>query len=86
MISCGKAQKVRFNDIDYVLIEGALTTPEKFQNGQVSFALVGADNIIRRYGTVIGDISDIEFLGEEIDIDMSVDGLLNMLTGEGGWF
>jgi len=79
MIDCGSAPRIRFRDSEYLLIGGAIATRSQFENGQMGFAHVFEDGLIRRYGTVIGSVQDITFLGRAEQITMSLGGLKNLL-------
>ncbi len=59
-------RKIRFQDREFVLIEGALTTEQNFIHGRQSYAHLFEDGIIRRFGRDIGRQEDIEFLSGEI--------------------
>jgi len=78
-------QKIRFQGEDYILIGGAITTPERYRSGTVSYAHLGNDGVIRRYHSEIGTKNDIEFLNEIEDIEPTIDGFLNILSGR-SWF
>lgn len=74
-------EKIRFQEQDFVLVGGAITTPEAYRTGEVSFAHLMKDGSVRRFGTVIGQREDIEFLGEETIAEPdSMLALWNMLN------
>ena len=79
MIECGSAPRIRFRDSEYLLIDGVIATCEQFENGHLGFAYVYEDGLIRRYGTVIGSVQDMTFLGEDEQISMTTEGLVNLL-------
>lgn len=62
---------------------GAITTPEAYATGEVSYAHLGRDGVIRRYLEEIGSIEDIKVLGPAEDPDMSLDGMIKVITGDG---
>lgn len=74
-------QKIKFQGEDYVLIGGAITTPERFKNGIVSHAHLNSAGQIMQYGEQIGIKSDIEFLEEIENIKPTVNGFINLLSG-----
>ena len=78
-------QKIRFQGEDYILVGGAIATPERYKSGTVSYAHLHEDGIIRRYHSEIGTKNDIEFLGDIEDIEATMDGFFNMLAGH-SWF
>lgn len=42
-------QRIRFQDKEWILVEGAITTEERYKDGIVSYAHLFDDGIIRRY-------------------------------------
>ncbi len=59
-------QKIRFKGQEYLLVEGAIATPEQYENFLPSYAHLFENGEILRYGKLIGNKSDIEYL-EEIE-------------------
>lgn len=74
------ATKIRFKGQEYILVEGALTTPEDFAGFEPSFAHL-INGKVMRYGDVIGAECDIEYLGRTEAKVKSFDGLNSR-----GWF
>jgi len=59
--------KIKFKGKEYLLVSGsvknsAIATKEQFENFECSYAHLYEDGKIRRFGGVIGNIDDIEFL------------------------
>ncbi len=69
---------IHFQGEKYLLVENAITTEEAFINGEMGYAHIGEDNLVRRFGGVIGSRDEIEILGDA-DIRMSIEGVFNML-------
>jgi hypothetical protein len=60
---------------------GAITTPEAFQAGTVSYAHLMRNGKIKRFGATIGTVADITVLGTaEIETPENVDALFHLLT------
>lgn len=61
---------IKFLGEEYLLItndgneSGAITKREAFENGDISYAHLCNDGIVRRLGLEIGDRRQIEFIGE----------------------
>ena len=67
-----KNWKIKFKGDIYYLInedcnkkEGAIATKYQYENFEVSFAHLDDNGKIKRYGEVIGNIKDIEFIKKE---------------------
>lgn len=75
-------KRIRFQGQEYILVGGAITTEEAFYNGEMGYAHLGEDGLVRRFHSIIGSKNDIEILGDA-DVKMSVEGIINMLTGNG---
>lgn len=75
-------KRIRFQNQEYLLIENAIATEESFRNGEMGYAHIGDDGLVRRFGSVIGSRDDIEILGNA-NVRMSLEGVINMLLGEG---
>lgn len=75
-------KRIRFQGQEYLLIEDTIATEEAFRNGEVGYAHIGEDGLIRRFHSVIGSKDEIEILGDA-DVRMSVEGVFNMLLGDG---
>jgi len=63
-------RRVRFQGREYLLIGdltsgGAIATQEQFDNFENSYAHLGEDGVVRRYGAVIGRRADVEDLGPD---------------------
>jgi len=78
-------QKIQFQGEDYILIGGAITTPERYKSGTVSYAHLSKNGFIHRYNSKIGTKDDIKFLEEIEDIKPTTEGMLNLLSGK-SWF
>ena len=79
-------QRIKFQDKEYILTDGgAITTEESYRNGTVSFAHLGLDSNINRYGSLIGTRKDIEFLSEIPEIKFTEEGISNLLTPHSSW-
>lgn len=77
-------QKIRFQGQEYILIEGsAIATEEAYKNGIEAFAYLSSDGNIRRYCSIVGTHDDIEFLEEIPDIEMTIEGFANLVSGCG---
>ena len=74
-------QKIRFQDDEYILIDGAIITPERYRSGTVSLAHLYDDGTIRRYRVTIATRGDIDFLCEIEDVKPTMERLLNLLRG-----
>lgn len=66
-----KVPVVEFKGDEYILISdspvlkkahGAMTTPELFRHGKMSYAHLGEDGVIRRFHTEIGTREDLRLL------------------------
>lgn len=77
-------RKIRFQGEEYLFIGGenyaALTTAERYSNGVSSYAHLFPNGQIKRYGEVIGTKEEIEFLGEAELPDMTIGGVVNLLS------
>jgi len=79
---------VRFQGAEYLFTGdtladgGALTTPAAYENGVASYAHVCLDGTVKRYRQVIGTVADVEVVGPADSPDMTVGGVVNLLTGE----
>jgi hypothetical protein len=80
--------RVRFKGENYLLIGdlprgGAIALEETYLRGDVSFAHLGWDGLIRRYNEVIGERQDLEMLGkvedEKAELPLSEDWFDNVL-------
>ena len=69
---------IRFQGEKYLLVENAITTKEAFINGEMGYAYLCEDGLIRRFHSVIGSESDIEIIGDA-NVRMTTEGLFNML-------
>lgn len=78
-------QRIRFQGEEYILVGGAITTPERYRSGTVSFAHLYPNGKILRYGVRIGVKDDIEYLEEIENVVPTEDGTLNLLMGK-SWF
>ena len=68
---------IRFQGEKYLLVENAITTEEAFINGEMGYAAIGEDDLVRRFYSVIGSKDEIEILGDA-DVRMSIEGMFNM--------
>ena len=78
-----KHPKVRFQGNEYLLIGdlesgGPIATQGAYENGEVSYAHLGCDGVIRRYCQEIGTKDDLEFIGES-DTKLTDDAFANIL-------
>ena len=78
-------QRIKFKGEEYLLVDNSITTIERYKSGTVSYARIRDDGIVMRYQEKIGDKEDIEFLEEIEDIEMTPDGIRDMLLGK-SWF
>ncbi len=82
--------KVRFQGADYILVEGALTTVERYEQGLCSYAHMYEDGKVRRFREVIGSADEIETVGEcEAEPPDLGEAFCEMLSGypwvKGSW-
>ena len=78
-----KIPKITFQRKRYILVDNVITTKESYENGTVSYALLTDDGNIMRYGEIIGNEKDIEFIGEE-DCKLGLKTLSGLL-GDSWW-
>lgn len=80
-------QKIVFEGKDFILVDGAITTKERFENGTVSFGHLYVDGTIKRFNKVIGTKDDITFTNQYIEASSSFDfnRFLDGIFGE-SWF
>lgn len=71
-------KRIRFQNQEYLLVENAITTEEAFRNGEMGYAHIGDDDLVRRFGGIIGSRDEIEILGDA-NVRMSIEGVFNML-------
>lgn len=64
--------KIRFQGTEYILVGascledgGAIATPETFKAGECSYAQLCKDGTIKRFLSVIGNVSEITVLGPD---------------------
>ena len=76
-------QRIKFKDEEYLLVaNSAIATEEQYRSGTVSYAHLDPDGNIYRHCEIIGTIDDIEILGEA-NVEMSDEGIFNLVTGRG---
>jgi hypothetical protein len=76
-------KRIKFQGQDFFLIgetEGAIATKDQYENGLCSYAYLMPSGEILRFGTQIGTIKDIEFLGDA-ELNPTKDALVNVLAG-----
>lgn len=82
-------QKIRFEGKEWVLVGGAITTPEAYRNFAPSYAHLFDDGRIVRWGKQIGARADIEFLGDADPMDVADEAvaaaITTMLSGVSPW-
>ena len=77
-------KRIRFCGEEYVLVGGAIATPDQLENFTESFAHLCDDGRILRHGKVIGHREDIEILGDS-DVNATLDGLLRNGLNPEAW-
>lgn len=68
-----KHREIEFQGNKYILVGGAIATVKQYENFEDSYAHLGDDGIIMRYGNVIGKKEDIVFLDSETEADPTWD-------------
>jgi hypothetical protein len=84
-----KFKKIRFQGNEYILVghllHGAIATEEQYKNGRPSYAHACRDGKLRRYGKVIGSVSEIEVVGE-VEIETpSLANLIDNIKNDPDW-
>ncbi|MCK4789171.1 MAG: hypothetical protein KAV87_35845 [Desulfobacteraceae bacterium] len=72
-------QKIRFQNKEYLFLDGVIATEEQCKRGEISYALLRGNNVLR-HNEIIGHIDDIEYLDEIEDIKPDSGAWLNMLN------
>ena len=62
------AQKIRWQGEEYILVGGAITTPERYAAFECSVAHLFEDGRIMQFKEQVGTEEDIEYL-EEIEVE-----------------
>ena len=76
-------EKIKFQGREYLMVGDAITTEERFKSATMSYAHLFKNGDIKRYGKIIGKKDDIEFTGVKLNIEMSIEGMVNILMGRG---
>lgn len=81
--------KIRFQGKEWLFVGdsleegGAITTPEWYEDGIVSYAHLSPDGIVRRYHEEIGTIEDIQVIDSNPPpVSMNDRGRDRMITGD----
>ena len=83
-----KLEKIKFKGNTFLFIDGAITTKDDFENGRVSYAHMGDNGVIKRYGETIGTREDVEFTGEMVEVSPKLTSgelMFKAISGMGGW-
>ena len=71
-------QKIRFQDKEYLFLDGVIATEEQYRKGETAYAFLKEKDVLR-YHKVIGFKDDIEFIGEIEDIEPDPEAFFNIL-------
>ena len=78
--------KIRFDNREWIIINNAITTEERYRNGLVSYAHWFPDGTIKRHGRVIGTVNDIEWLAEKEEIRPTKKGIAKLFIRMRNWY
>jgi len=77
-------KRLRLLGREYIFVDGAIATESAYEAGEVSFAHLCEDGKVRRFGYVIADESDIEWLPVSVEVIPEVSEFLGGFRG-GSW-
>jgi hypothetical protein len=79
-------QQIVFQGNKYILVLGAITTPNDYKHGYPSYAHLEDNGRIMRYGNQIGTKKDIKFTKKFIDVEPNYMEAISNMFGGSGWF